>query len=172
MRSRDDMKIFSRVPILSETVVSPESMDTGGRHPFRFELAFGNSRIVFFAIHTQTPRTQEMWRERNAYLRDLTTAVQAEAKGARIVVAGDWNTPIWSPFFSRVLKDGNLRTTQPRWWPLQTRFSLRFGSITELGIPIDHIAVSPNIRLAAFSTGPQFGSNHLPVIADLAIPRP
>mgnify|MGYP002379080522 FL=1 len=172
IRSRDDMKVFSRFPILSEQVVSPESGDTGGRHPVRFDLAIGNSRVVLFAVHTQTPRTEEMWRERNAYLRDLIAAVRAEAQGTRIVVAGDWNTPIWSPFFSRALDDGDLRTTQSRWWPLPTRFSLRFGSIPELGIPIDHIAVSPNIRLAGFSTGPQFGSNHLPVIADLVIPAP
>jgi endonuclease/exonuclease/phosphatase (EEP) superfamily protein YafD len=170
MQSRDDMKVFSRFPILSERIVSPESRDTGGRHPVRFELAVGSSRVVLFAVHAQTPRTKEMWRERNAYLRDITAAVQAEAQGTKIIVTGDWNTPIWSPFFSRVLTDANLRTAQFEWWPAPTRFSLRFGSISELGIPIDHIAVSPNIGLAGFSTGPQFGSNHLPISADLTLP--
>ncbi len=39
------------------------------------------------------------WRQRNAYLALLTTAIRAEPPNANIVVVGDWNTPSWSPFY-------------------------------------------------------------------------
>ena len=39
-----------------------------------------------------------------------------------------------------------------------------------LGTPIDHIEVSPTIGVKSLTTGEHFGSDHLPLIADLYIP--
>ncbi|CUX67810.1 hypothetical protein AGR5A_pa40085 [Agrobacterium genomosp. 5 str. CFBP 6626] len=36
------------------------------------------------------------------------------------------------------------------------------------GSMIDHIAVSGALRLASWRVGPDFGSNHIPVVADLS----
>ena len=40
-----------------------------------------------------------------------------------------------------------------------------------LRIPIDHCLVSPDIRVIRMRTGRTIGSDHLPIIVDMAIPR-
>ncbi len=165
-----DMKLFSRFPILDERTVSPQSTDTGGRFAVRYEVLVGDRTVVVYAVHPQTPRTPPMWRERSAYLRDLAEALKSEPPETPVIVAGDWNTPSWSPFFQDLLSSTGYRTTESRWWPAPTRFSTRYGSVTQLGTPIDRIIVSPSVGLEDLSMGPTFGSNHLPVIARLSIP--
>lgn len=170
LRASTDMKVFSRFPILGERTVSPESRDTGGRHAIRFELLVDERPVILYAIHPQTPRREAMWREREAYFRDLAAALETEPSDAAVIVAGDWNMPPWSPFFRDFLSSTGHNTTESRWWPRPTRFSMRFGGLTWLGTPIDRVVLSPNVGLVELATGPQFGSNHLPVIARLSIP--
>lgn len=167
--ANSDMKVFSRFPITGEQTVAAQSADTGGRHALRLELAVGARPLALYAMHPQTPRRRLMWRERTAYLRDVAAALRAEPAAAT-VVAGDWNTPAWSPFFRQLLDATGYRTTESRWWPAPTRFAVRFGGITWLGTPIDRVVVSPAVGLTGLTTGPRFGSNHLPVIARLTIP--
>jgi hypothetical protein len=38
------------------------------------------------------------------------------------------------------------------------------------GAPVDHILVSRNIEVKHFEVGPDIGSDHLPLIADLRLP--
>ncbi|MFC3643579.1 endonuclease/exonuclease/phosphatase family protein [Aquibium oceanicum] len=170
LHANTDMKLFSRFPILTERTVSPESADTGGRFAVRYELLVGGRTLIVYAVHPQTPRSPRMWRERSAYLRDLAQALRSERHDTPVVVAGDWNTASWSPFFKNLLSSTGYRTTESRWWPLPTRFSIRFGSWTQLGTPIDRIVLSPAVGLDSLAMGPKFGSNHLPVIARLTLP--
>jgi len=170
LEANTDMKLFSRFPILNARTVSPDSSDTGGRFAVRYELLVGDRAVVVYAVHPQTPRSSRMWRERAAYLRDLSNALNSEPRDARVIVAGDWNTPPWSPFFRELLSSTGYRNTESRWWPLPTRFSIRFWSLTQIGTPLDRIVLSPAVGLDSLSMGPTFGSNHLPVIARLTIP--
>ena len=170
LRANSDMKVLSRFPILDERLVFADSTDTGGRHAVRLELSVEDRRVVLYAVHPQTPRRPAMWRERQAYLRDLVASIETEPADAAVIVAGDWNTPPWSPFFTDFLVSTGYLTTESRWWPLPTRFSTRFGNITQAGTPIDRVVLSPNVRLVDITIGPRFGSNHLPVIARLSVP--
>ncbi|WP_336072097.1 endonuclease/exonuclease/phosphatase family protein [Nitratireductor rhodophyticola] len=170
LHANTDMKLFSRFPILAARTISPESSDTGGRYAMRYELAVGDRTLIVYAVHPQTPRSPRMWRQRSAYLRDLAQAIRSEQHDTPVVVAGDWNTPSWSPFFKDLLSYTGYKTTESRWWPLPTRFSIRFGSLTQLGTPIDRIVLSPAVGLDRLAMGPTFGSNHLPVIARLTLP--
>lgn len=171
LAANTDMKLLSRFPVLDARTVSPESTDTAGRFAVRFELSMDGRVVVLYAVHPQTPRGQRAWRERAAYLRDLEAAVRSEPADALVVVAGDWNTPPWSPFFRDFLSSTGYRTTEPRWWPLPTRFSIRLWSLTWIGTPVDRIVLSPTLGLDELALGPRFGSNHLPVIARLSIPE-
>ena len=165
-----DMKVLSRFPILDERTVFPESGDTYGRFAVRFELSVEGRTVVLYAVHPQTPRGPRAWEARAAYLRDLEAAVKSEPSDALVVVAGDWNTPPWSPFFLDFLSSTGYRTTESRWWPLPTRFSIRLWSLTQIGTPIDRIVLSPTMALEELALGPKFGSNHLPVVARVVIP--
>lgn len=170
MRATTDMKVFSRFPVLSETVISPQSTDTGGRHPLRMELDVEGRTLIVYAVHAQTPRSPAMWRERTAYLRDLVAAIQDERSDAAVMVSGDWNTPTFSPFYKDVLAATGYLRAESRWWPLATRFSVRFGSIPQLGVPIDQIALSPHVGVENVRTSAIFGSNHVAIFARLTLP--
>lgn len=170
MRANTDMKVFSRFPITSEAPVSPGSRDTGERHASRLELRVHGRPVILYAVHAQTPRSPEMWRERAAYFRDLQVSIMGEPAHAAVIVAGDWNTPSWSPVYRDFLEATGYNATDPRWWPFATRFAVRFGSILWLGVPIDRVVLSPDVGLESIGTGPKFGSNHVPVITRLSIP--
>lgn len=121
--------------------------------------------VTIFGTHPMRP----MWglgdTPRNEQLAALAELVRARS-GARIVV-GDLNTTSWSPAFSDFrerteLRDSRLGTgVQPSWPAFLPR---------PFRIPIDHCLVSPGIRILDRRIGPKVGSDHLPVIADLAIP--
>jgi len=157
LEANNDMKLFSRFPIVSAMTISPQSTDTGRRFAISYQLLVGQRTLAVYAIHPQTPRSPTMWRERSAYLRDLAEALKSERSDTPVIIAGDWNTPPWSPFFRGFLSSTGYRTTESRWWPRPTRFGLRFGSWTQLGTPIDRIVVSPTIGLERLATGSPFG---------------
>lgn len=173
LQLRDDMKLFSRFPILSEKVIKDDSRFPDlVRHPVRFEIATPAGPAIIYSVHPDTPRRPWQWRQRNAYLALLTNAIRAEPPHANIVVVGDWNTPSWSPFYRDFFTATGFLSTESGWWLAPTRFSTRYGSLVAFGMPIDHIAISPGIGLTSYATGPTFGSNHVPVFVELTIPAP
>lgn len=162
-----DMKVFSRFPILHASTVVPDGSDTGGRHAMRLELLIGNRSVILYAVHPQSPRSSGMWAERGAYLRDLKSALTSEPAETPVIVAGDWNTPPWSPAFQGLMESTGYRSTESRWWPPPTRFSLRLPAL--LGTPIDRIVISSHLGMDELVVGPKFGSGHLPMIAKLTL---
>ncbi|HET8679500.1 MAG TPA: endonuclease/exonuclease/phosphatase family protein [bacterium] len=99
--------------------------------------------------------------------------LQVESVGALIknlggdtVLLGDLNSTPWSAYFRRLVSSSGLRdsalgrgvhTTWPASSPL-------------IGVPIDHALVSPGIRVVRRWVGSSIGSDHLPVVVDIAWP--
>jgi endonuclease/exonuclease/phosphatase (EEP) superfamily protein YafD len=79
-------------------------------------------------------------------------------------LAADFNITPWSPVFADILEGSGLRDSSlgfgvaPTWLSRPLFF----------GLPIDHILVSPDIKVKNRHVGPDVGSDHFPVIADLA----
>lgn len=107
--------------------------------------------------------------------RDAMLAVATEAarrrivEGHRVVLMGDFNVTPWSASFRRVLDDSGLldSATQPAerpHWPRPTWFSRWPG----LGLPIDHVLLSPDWRIHERRLGPYFGSDHRPLVIELS----
>lgn len=98
-----------------------------------------------------------------------TAARRRTAEGYRVVLMGDFNVTPWSASFRRVLDDSGLldSATQPAErprWPRPTWFSRWPG----LGLPIDHILLSPDWRIHERRLGPYFGSDHRPVVIEIS----
>lgn len=125
--------------------------------------------LVVYAIHPPTPRAFSAWKVRNDYLMQIAALVHQDRAKNDVVLVGDWNTPTWSPFYTRTIDWGGLRGTEGA-WPGPTRVFREFDAPQFLGTPIDHVAVSPEIGLMRREIGREFGSDHLPVVVDLAIP--
>jgi endonuclease/exonuclease/phosphatase (EEP) superfamily protein YafD len=148
-----------------------------GGAPLRLELAApgeldagGKPALVVYVLHPTTPRSFDQWIDRNAYLEVVAKAIAAEPPGIPIVAMGDFNTPTWSPFFQSFLKISGLVDASGTGWPATTRFSRRFAKLVHFGSPVDHILVSRDIEVKRFEVGPDIGSDHFPVFADLRLP--
>jgi endonuclease/exonuclease/phosphatase (EEP) superfamily protein YafD len=95
----------------------------------------------------------------------LAARLAADREGPAVLV-GDLNLTPWSPAFGRLLDASSLRDTAlgrgiaPTW----------LSSIPFIGLPIDHVLVSPDIAVQARRVGPDVGSDHFPVIAELVLP--
>ncbi|WP_411036101.1 endonuclease/exonuclease/phosphatase family protein [Shinella sp. BYT-45] len=171
-RARDDLKVFSALPIRAETELKRAFTEEHAyKQPLRLELDLNGRPLFLYAFHPETPRRLWQWRDRNAYLSAAADAVKGDLEKAPVIVAGDWNTPTWSPFFRGFLKQAGLASTAGGWLQPVTRFSMKLDALAYIGASIDHIAVSPDIFLRAQRVGPAFGSNHLPVIAELTLPE-
>ncbi len=107
---------------------------------------------------------------RDAMLAVATAAArQRIAEKHRVVLMGDFNTTPWSASFRRVLDGSGLldSATQPSERPRWTRPTW-FSRWPGLGLPIDHILLSPSWRIHERRLGPFFGSDHRPVVIELS----
>jgi endonuclease/exonuclease/phosphatase (EEP) superfamily protein YafD len=165
--------VLSRYPMRASLVANmpPSGNWLGGGPALRVEVDLpGRARpLVVYAIHSPTPRSQGAWEARNRYLDVLAERIAAEPEGTPIVLAGDWNTPVWSPAYVRTLLLSGLDASERSAWPPASRIFASLGGVN-FGTPIDHVAVSRGVGVADFFTGPAFGSDHLPVVADLKLP--
>jgi endonuclease/exonuclease/phosphatase (EEP) superfamily protein YafD len=99
--------------------------------------------------------------------RQLEVAARFASTGdAPTVLLGDLNCTPWSPTFdwllaaAKVRDSGRGRGLHPTW----------FSSVPFIGLRIDHVLVGPGIGVRDRRTGPDIGSDHFPVIADLVLP--
>ena len=165
--------VLSRYPMRATLVADmpPSGNELGGGSAVRVEVDLPDRAkpLIVYAIHAPTPRTLVGWKARNRYLDVLAERIAAEPEGTSIILAGDWNTPVWSPAYARTLLLSGLEATERSAWPSASRLFASFGGVN-IGTPIDHVAVSRSIGIADLFTGPAFGSDHLPVVADLELP--
>lgn len=169
--ANDDKKVFSRYPIREQTQLSEAAGSPPlRRHPMRLVIDAPDGPVVLYAIHSDTPRSLEQWHQRNAYFDLLAHYIGQEPEGTAIVVAGDWNMPAYSPFFARFFDETGLSFARPGWYLPVTRFYTRMKRYAYLGSTIDHVALSPGLKLMNWQRGRDIGSNHLPVIVDIVLP--
>lgn len=94
-------------------------------------------------------------------------AARARALAPPLVIAGDFNATPWSRAFGR-LRDQTATCDTRAGFGLQASFP---AATAALRIPIDHVLASCRIGVRDRRIGPVVGSDHLPVIVDLVIPR-
>lgn len=132
-------------------------------------------RVTVVNVHLETAREaieallRGAWRAAGEH--DANVAQRAwESEIARqwarggegaVVVAGDFNMPVESAIYRRT------------WGDLENAFSsagLGFGATKRtrwFGTRIDHVLAGPGLRAAGAWVGPDLGSDHRPMIADL-----
>jgi endonuclease/exonuclease/phosphatase (EEP) superfamily protein YafD len=160
---RDDnfgLAVLSRLPLESprveELADGPPVIVAGVR--------LGERSCLLVAAHPPAPISAGWSARRDAQLAAIGKLAAAESRP--VIVAGDLNATPWSHGFRQLLAPGALRDSA-RGRGLQATWNARH---VVPRIPIDHVLVSPAVRVESRRIGPDVGSDHLPVEATLIVP--
>ncbi len=155
------LALYSKVP-LRRLPESPYIQD-GFQTAVTVELTIDAVPVTLVLAHVRAPMGPAKAKLRNTQFSRLAAMLTADENSAKILL-GDLNTTPWSPYYQELASTTGMRSAAlgrgylPTW---PAGFSL-------LKIPIDHCLVSDALRVSNFRTGANFGSDHLPVVIDVA----
>jgi endonuclease/exonuclease/phosphatase (EEP) superfamily protein YafD len=148
--------ILSRFPLVKRS--SGIGEDALPRH-LAADLAIEGRSVTLVAIHPTNPlrlsRAHRIPAEFDA------TADLIRAAPDDLVLAGDCNATGWSSYLqdlerkTGLINDRKVRPSWPVWLPPLVR------------LPLDHVWVRGRVTLLRAALGPSFGSDHLPLVAEL-----
>jgi endonuclease/exonuclease/phosphatase (EEP) superfamily protein YafD len=150
------LALLSRHPLVGPEVIE----DSDGIPRIRVTVLLGQRPITVTAVHPMPPIAAEYHWSRNEQLR--LAAKESGRHRQPAILLGDLNASPWSSGLIGPADEGFRRATglSPS-WPAALKGLL--------GIPIDQILVTDHWMVTASGTGPQIGSDHLPVWARLAL---
>lgn len=174
-RRADELLLASRYPIGEEDALTGPDFADGKGAVIRWDLASPIGTLHVFNVHLYSPRRafealldhhrrglEEL--ERNSELRQRQSqAARRAVESVRgpVILAGDFNTPTESTIFRQ------------SWTGLTDAFSaagLGWGNTyftRRSSMRIDHVLTGPGWRCVRCWVGPDVGSPHRPVIADV-----
>lgn len=143
--------LLSRLPVTSTRIVdlgrAIERWDVADRYAILADVEVGGAAVSVSALHLSftLPNAMAQLRRLGGYL----------PRHRPSVVAGDCN--LWGPMAEAIL-GGHRRAVRGRTWPAHRPHS-----------QLDHLLVSPSIRVLRSTVLPPAGSDHLPVQATLEV---
>lgn len=172
-----DIVVFSKHPITLAEDIQPDyrkpQRQMHNREFLHVVIEVGGTQVRLYVLHPSSPRGMRRWRNRQTYFAALSERLNAldTADATPVIVLGDWNMSPWSSHFRDFILEHELTTAFPGGFPRTTRFFYDYRLRHFLGATVDHIAVSEGISIRTYNIGPDIGSDHLPLIADLMIAR-
>jgi endonuclease/exonuclease/phosphatase (EEP) superfamily protein YafD len=131
----------------------------------RFRTPGGNEAFSVVAVHLIRPNQGDTAREA-----ELVAKLLDRQSRERLIIAGDFNLTPWSFALRRV--DGRLglerRDRAIATWPACPNPG-PWPVCVPAFLPIDHVYAGPAWRTVAISRGPRLGSDHYPLVVDLAL---
>jgi endonuclease/exonuclease/phosphatase (EEP) superfamily protein YafD len=119
--------------------------------------------VSLVATHPVPPLNEDYAMSRNSQMNEIADYVRQV--GNEAIVMGDLNMSMWSPYYRKFIDRAKLRNTrqgfgiQPSW---PTNLPL-------LQIPIDHYSITSKLKVSNNRIGRDIGSDHYPVIVELAL---
>ena len=153
--------LFSKHPLRD---VSLEPLGASSHQAIFATIDLDGHAIALAAVHPPPPMSRDYATMRDLALEQLGTRMQ-RLNGARIVL-GDLNATRWTQQLTRACDAAGLRDSAEGHgyqgsWPVALPRWLR--------IPIDHVLVSLDLVVTRRELGPDVGSDHLPVVAEISI---
>ena len=157
------MTVFSKFPVYPDAPMPPfrrNGIDEVYVHGMKVLGPAENFYLI--AAHPMSPVNEDRFRARNFGLDQI--AELAEGRRGTVIVAGDINTTMWSPYYWKLMRRTGLKNARKGFGILQSwpAFLMEW-----MRLPLDHCLVSPGIKVHRIRTGRPNGSDHLPVIVDL-----
>lgn len=151
--------LYSREELGDARVVR---LPTGGSPSVMATVAIGGGAVEVLVTHVHTPFAGN---RRTRQLAALERELQRREKPT--VLCGDFNAAPWAQPLRELARKAHLRSVYGRFgltgtWPAN-------GIIRFLRIPLDNCLVSEEVALATNRVGPDIGSDHLPLVLDLAL---
>lgn len=154
-------RVLSKFQLI-EAFEWPDCALAGGR--FRLPPELGGE-ISAISVHLPRPYLPDSSRQSEAALRRIV-----ESSGGSLIVGGDFNRAPWSRALRRFdnVRRFSRRTRGMATWPTPRQSPLGRYSMPWPVLPIDHVYATADWQTASARTGPDVGSDHLPVIVALA----
>ncbi|MBE0545695.1 MAG: endonuclease/exonuclease/phosphatase family protein [Verrucomicrobia bacterium] len=127
------------------------------------EFRFADRTLRILGTHPLPPANRENSRLRNQQLEAIPEFLAA--RGGSVILLGDLNVTPWSPHFQKLLRGTGLKDSA-RGFGWQTTWP---ASLYPLRIAIDHCLLSQDLRVVGRSVGSKVGSDHLPLVVELAV---
>ncbi|WP_293128097.1 endonuclease/exonuclease/phosphatase family protein [Microcoleus sp. bin38.metabat.b11b12b14.051] len=153
--------IYSKLPLENAAVKAFSQT----RRSLSADVKFQGKTISMLLVHPSVPIKPQSFIDRNQQLAAIGEYA-AQLKNP-LVVVGDFNTTMWSPFYKNMVNTGKLHNARSGFGLLPTWPTF----MPLLYIPIDHLLVSKEIGVLKIHTGSNIGSDHLPLITDLVVGR-
>lgn len=160
--ARCDITIFARSRLVSPAVKSTADPE---RSPLvQVETEIAGCRMKLFATHMTRPFPNRPWWAQRAQAEEIGRDVGAWP-GAKLVL-GDFNAAPWGYVMRTIAERGNVEvlTGAGGTWPSRLPPQLR--------IPIDNMLAGPGLSFVSRDVLPKIGSDHLPVVAEIAVTDP
>ncbi|HWT31006.1 MAG TPA: endonuclease/exonuclease/phosphatase family protein [Propylenella sp.] len=157
--------IFSKHPILTSGRLDRPDYPPWISLMLRWARIDIKGKVLDIAgVHLARPFYPELQQE------DITGLIQfVQSRTGPHIVAGDFNMSPWTEKLARFTTATGLRryNTFHLTWPLR-RGSVRLIPL----VAIDNVFASPHFARIATEGGPRLGSDHRPIIVDLALAQP
>jgi endonuclease/exonuclease/phosphatase (EEP) superfamily protein YafD len=151
--------LYSRLPLAEARI---ERFPADGPPSVVATVAAGGRPVDVVVTHVHTPFAGRI------HDRHLDALADERARlGERLAVCGDFNTVPWSQPLRDLASRAGLESIHGRFglegtWPAYA---------PAIRVPIDNCLVSPSLAVVERRVGPDIGSDHLPLIVDLAPAR-
>ena len=155
------LALYSRLPL--EDARELRLPGEGRRPPIAATLKAPGGDVEIVLAHPMSPVGAEYIRQRNAQIAAL--AKHAATARTPLVLAGDLNLTMWNDAYRPLVDVAGLHNARkghgigPTW-----------PALGPIGVPIDHILATPDVRLRNFRVLPGIGSDHYPVTAEFSTP--
>ncbi|HEW97060.1 MAG: endonuclease/exonuclease/phosphatase family protein [Candidatus Parabeggiatoa sp. nov. 3] len=152
--------IYSRFPFEETQMLS---LGRSGRESILVKIKINHKMVSLLTTHPLPPIPEGLFEHRNSQLFEVQSFIKQLPTPKMLI--GDLNISMWSPFYSQLTQETRLINARQGFGILPTWPTF----LPVLMIPIDHCLVSPDIKVMKIKTGESIGSDHLPLIVEVAI---
>lgn len=128
------------------------------------EIKSNGNILKIYGVHTLPPIGKQYFRVRNEMLSKINE-IFSDSKHP-LIIAGDLNTSVYSISYKKYIKSSNLKDAQILAKTLKGTWNAKHFPF--MRISLEHVFISPEIKVQSFDIGKNFGSDHLPVFVDLS----
>ena len=154
--------LYSKIPLIEPKI---EDWTDNEVPVITAEIKLYGKVLKIYGVHTLPPTGSEYFKVRNEMLAKIIE-LSNDSNVHKFIFAGDLNTTVYSVSYKKYITSSNLKDAQILAKTMKGTWNAKHFPF--LRIPLEHVLISPGLKVQAFEVGKNFGSDHLPVFVDLS----